>query len=355
MTYNLKQLEESLTDEQVIKLVTNLGSDEYVDKTDHIQFKTICHNEDCDCASLKLYYYKENKRFMCYTDCGESFNIFELFKKRYELLGIEYNFYKDIVLKITEDSDFNALNSNGFHFEYDNSLDKYKNRKPIVNLPIYSENILNMYSNHRPIEWQQEGITDETMELYKIKYSIPENKIIIPHYNENGELVGIRGRPLNEEDLVFGKYLPVQFQDQSYAHPLSYNLYGLNIVKDNIKKMKMAIITEGEKGCLMYNSFFGEENNICVAACGSNVHRYQVDLLVKAGAEKILIAFDKEGETYKEQEKYYKKLKNFCKKFSIICKMGFIYDFKDRLKLKESPLDEGKETFLNLYKEAIWV
>ena len=95
---NLKTIENKLTDEQVIKLVTNLGSDTYIDNPSYIQFKTICHNEDPSEASLKLYYYKKNKKFHCYTDCGDNFNIFELFKRRYELLGKEYNFYKDIVL-----------------------------------------------------------------------------------------------------------------------------------------------------------------------------------------------------------------------------------------------------------------
>ena len=79
---NLKTIENKLTDEQVIKLVTNLGSDTYIDNPSYIQFKTICHNEDPSEASLKLYYYKKNKKFHCYTDCGDNFNIFELFKRR---------------------------------------------------------------------------------------------------------------------------------------------------------------------------------------------------------------------------------------------------------------------------------
>ena len=35
--------------------------------------------------------------------------------------------------------------------------------------------------------------------------------------------------------------------------------------------------------------------------------------------------------------------------------MGFIYDAKNLLRLKESPTDRGKEIFLELYKGAIWL
>jgi hypothetical protein len=42
------------------------------------------------------------------------------------------------------------------------------------------------------------------MDRYNILYSISQNKIIIPHYNIDGKLIGIRGRSLNPEDLKIG-------------------------------------------------------------------------------------------------------------------------------------------------------
>ena len=55
---------------------------------------------------------------------------------------------------------------------------------------------------------------------------------------------------------------------------------------------------------MQYATMFGKEKNICVACCGSSFHNYQLELLLKTGAEKILIAFDKEWETWKEEGKY---------------------------------------------------
>jgi len=96
----LTELVKSLPDEKVIEIMTALGADRYEETHNAIIFPTICHNVDAAEASMKLYYYPKTKTFHCYTDCASTFNIIEMFKKRYELLGIKYDFFKDIVLKI---------------------------------------------------------------------------------------------------------------------------------------------------------------------------------------------------------------------------------------------------------------
>ena len=350
----LKELADSLTTERVIELVTDLGSDEYVDKGSYIVFKTICHNADPADASMKLYYYKKNKKFHCYTECGDNFNIFTLFERRYKLLGIEYNFYKDIVLKIANGSKIKKKDT-GFYSIYESKYDRYKMDKPEINLEVLNPNLLNIYTFAATPEWLNDGISEEVMKLYNIRYCIEQNKIIIPHYDVDNNLIGIRGRALNEEDIAIGKYMPVQIEGRIYSHPLMYNVYGLNIVKDNIKKYRMAIIAESEKSPMQYATMFGKDKNICTACCGSALHSYQVELLTKAGAEKILVAFDKEGKTWEERDKYFNKLKSICERYKNKCEMGFIYDSQNLLKLKESPFDRGPETFKNLMKKGVWI
>ena len=78
-------------------------------------------------------------------------------------------------------------------------------------------------------------------------------------------------------------------------------------------------------------------------------------MLCSAGATRILIAFDKEGETWKEQENYYNKLTDLCKKYQNKVRMGFIFDKNNLLNLKESPFDKGKEIFLKIYSSSIWI
>ena len=345
---------QKLTSEDIIRIVTDLGSDSYIETENEIRFKTICHNEDCASASMKLYYYKKDKRFHCYTECGCSYNLIQLFEKRYKLLHYDYNFYNDIALKISGEIG-RGIRPLVFPTKYESDFEKYNHTPPRVQHPILDPSILNTFSSYHAVEWLTDGINDEMMWRYGIKYSIGENKIIIPHYDEKGHLIGVRGRTLNKDEEELYKYMPITFEGKILKHQLGFNLYGLNMVGGNIRKKKMAIVAEGEKAALQYGTMFGHEHNICVAACGSSISSYQIDLLIKHGAERILIAFDKEGETYEEKQKYFKKLQVYCERYRIKVKMGFIWDNQNLLSLKESPFDRGKNTFLKLYKNAIWI
>jgi hypothetical protein len=100
---------------------------------------------------------------------------------------------------------------------------------------------------------------------------------------------------------------------------------------------------------------FGQDKNIVVAACGSTFHKYQLDLLIKCGAERVLIAFDKEGKTWEEKEKYFAKLKGICEKYKNYCTMGFVYDNSNLLKLKQSPFDCGPEVATKLISKGVWL
>lgn len=348
----LNELVKNLSNEQIIDIMTSLGADRYEQTNNAIIFPTICHNHDAAESSMKLYYYPKTKTFHCYTDCGTTFNIIEMFKKRYKLLGIQYDFYKDIVLKLGGGTK-KSWGLSDFTHKYETIYSK-GNQENRIELPTYNKGLLNTYTFYATPEWLNDGISKELMHIYDIKYSISENKIIIPHFDINGNLIGIRGRALNEEDLAHGKYMPVSIEGKMYNHSLQYNLYGLNLVKENIARMKYAIVAESEKSCLQYGTMFGQNKNVVVATCGSTFHKYQVDLLVKAGAERILIAYDKEGETWIEQEAYIKKLQYLCQKYSNYAVMGYIYDYQNLLKLKQSPFDCGPEVAKKLISKGVW-
>lgn len=354
MNIDFNRIIENLDDEKIIELLQSLGSDEYINKEDCIIFKTICHNENADDGSMKLYYYKKNKRFVCYTECSCSFNIFNLFEKRYNLLGIDYNYYQDIVLKINGGKLIKKDN-NGFIKKYESYYDKYKKNKPIIEFRKINPSILNIFTFFATPEWLNDGISTEVMKRYNILYSIKQNKIIIPHYDVNNNLIGIRGRALNQEDIEVGKYMPVQISQEIYSHPLSFNLYGLNNIKDNIKKYRMAIVAESEKATLQYETMFGKDKNIVSACCGSTLHKYQIELLLSCGAERILVAFDKEWDSTEKKDRYFNKLYSMCSKYQNICKMGFIFDFDNLLSFKDSPFDKGEEVTKKLINKGVWL
>ena len=347
----LKQLIEGLSTSQIIKIMEELGASHYQETNNAIIFPTLCHNIDEDNSSMKLYYYPKTKTFHCYTECGCTFNIIEMLKKRYELLNIDYNFYNDIVKKLGGEY---KKPKQEFIQPYTSLYKKDKEINEVSIKPL-NKGLLNIFTFYPTVEWLNDGISVEAMKTYNILYSITENKIIIPHYDLNGELIGIRGRALNEEDLILGKYMPVKIENITYAHPLGYNLYGLNFVKENVKKYKTAIIAEGEKSCLQYSTMFGQDRNIVVATCGSSFHKYQLDLLLSCGVERVLIAFDNEGETWEEKERYWKKIKGICEKYKSFCTMGYVIDTQGLLQLKQSPFDCGKNVAEKLISKGVWI
>ena len=133
------------------------------------------------------------------------------------------------------------------------------------------------------------------------------------------------------------------------------NLYNLNFSKDNIAQMKTAIVVEGEKSSLLYKSYFGLDNDITVACCGSNLSAYQVQLLLDLGVSEIIIAFDRQFQAIGDEEfaRLKRKLITLHTKYKNYCNISFIFDKNMITNYKASPLDEGKDKFLQLFKERI--
>ena len=282
-----EDLKNNLTDEDIINFFQSLGVERFENKSDYIIFPTICHNSDLEQASLKLYYYKNNKLFHCYTGCGETFDIFGLIKRYCQTRNLNNNDWKNLIRIFT--SKVKNYKGNNFDSEdYYTLADKYKKRT-YPKLKILPTTVLNPFVKYYTYEWLEDGITPETMDKFNILFSIPQNKIIIPHYDEHNNLVGIRSRALNPEDIEKGKYRPITIQDKTYAHPLSLNLYGLNINKNNISKRQCAIVFEGEKSVLLMDKYFSD--SVAVASCGSNFHKAQLDLLLKYNVSEIIIAY----------------------------------------------------------------
>ena len=76
-----KEIIENLEDEKVKRLLEELSAD-VIEKDDYFMISTICHNENIEEASHKLYYYKNSHMFYCYTECG-AMSIFKLLKNYY--------------------------------------------------------------------------------------------------------------------------------------------------------------------------------------------------------------------------------------------------------------------------------
>lgn len=110
-----------------------------------------------------------------------------------------------------------------------------------------------------------------------------------------------------------------------------------------------------EKSVLLYASYFGWDNNIAVACCGSNLSAYQVQMLLNLGVEEIIIAFDRQFQEIGDKEFNHltKNLIKLNQKYKNIVNISFIFDKKMITRYKASPIDEGKEKFIKLFMERI--
>lgn len=351
MKRKIDELLQNLDHLKIKSLMESLEIPLIKETEDYYLYPTACHNLDLSKASEKLYLYKDTCLFVCYTHCG-GHNLVQFLINYYETRKIDYTFGRD-VYEIT--SNCSTLSNSMDNFLIPSKRDiylsqkyKYEPKKNRESLPTYPNGLINTFIKAYPKEWLEDGISREAMDKFQIRFSYTANKIIIPHYNTNGQLVGIRGRNLNPEDLKLGKYLPVKVEDKIYSHRLGFNLYGLNFNKANIEKYGICYIAEGEKSVLQAEGF--SMPNCTVATCGSNLTKYHIDLLLQLKCKKpleVVLCYDKEQNFY-DKGVYLQKLWKMCRKYRNYLNLSIIYDRENLLEDKDSPFDKGELTFKKL-------
>jgi len=357
-----EQVKEKLTTEDIIKIVCNdFGSPEPIyDREDNPIFNTcVCHGGD----SYKLWYYKESKTFYCYSHCGPIGDIFNLTQhvKHFDTFQEAFK-YVIAYFHIDTGTGFNThqeLISDWDILQQVDDYDKY-NDKPSEEQKIINENILEYFDPiSAPKEWQADYITPEIMRYFGIRVDGALSKIIIPHRNIDGRLLGIRGRTYNPIELLKKqKYMPVFVEGIMYNHKLGSNLYGLYENKETITRLKKVLVCESEKSVLQCGSYFGPANNFAVAVCGSTFSQEQLQLLLSLGVEEIIFGFDHDVELKSgtpETEEWENKIYKQIEKALPYVNVYVIGDYDNITPLKASPTDCGKDILITLMKKKIYI
>jgi hypothetical protein len=364
LVFDKAEIRKHLTLENVFELVQEFGGDpEY--SSFGILCATICHNPPGE-GSRKLYYYENSGLFRCYTGCDSYFDPFELVMKVADIQWHQEYDLNDAVRWVAQRFGLSGTQADG---PSENNLEDWKilaGYERIQNIELKSNNIilkdyediiLDRFNYDVKIgPWLREGINQDALDQARIGFYPGGDQITIPHFDQNGRFVGLRGRTLcAEEGERYGKYRPMKVNKLLYNHPLGMNLYNLNNSKDNIKILGKAIIFEGEKSCLLYQSYFGLENDISVACCGSSVSAYQMQMLIEAGAKEVIVAFDRQFQEIGDTEFIHLKtnLLKLKQKYQNDVVISFIFDKNMITGYKSSPIDEGREKFLQLFKERI--
>lgn len=365
MYYDKDEIKQYLTIEMVEELVRELGGDPKPAPFGFIA-ATICHNHPGE-GSHKLYYYENTKLFRCYTGCDSTFDIFELISKIHNLDTVDPSWtliksVQYIAHKFGLQGSFDIDSEEFGTFFESQTFNKYEHIKidpetiQTVHLKVYDDTILKRLCYPKIKDWIKEGITEQVLHFNQIGFCPSTDQITIPHFDQDGNFIGLRGRTLSKEDeKLHGKYRPMIIGGQMYNHALGLNLYNLNNSHDNIRRFGKAIIYEGEKSPMLYQSYFGIENDITVACCGSSISAYQIKLLMEAGAKEIIIAFDRQFKIRGDNEFQHlvRNLKTIQMKFGDYVNISFIFDKEDILEYKASPIDQGPDTFIRLFESRV--
>lgn len=361
MRFNLDKdaIKNSLTKDEVSIILDHLGSDSpQEDRNGNHIYQTVCHSG----SNHKLYSYHESGNFQCYTNCGHIADIYDLVIRVKETQGIQLTFPESIrtVAELTgkrivsDTSNVGQKSELIDDWDFINKVTK-KRRKIDIDLPTYNENVLGVFMNIYHHSWLEEGISSDVMSEARIGWYFTKDAITIPHFNQNGELIGLRQRNTSAEDLENGrKYIPTVCGGVMYNHRTMYNLYNLDKSKNKIRESKKAIIFEGEKSCLLNRTYFGDYD-FSVATSGSNISNYQVELLLSLGIEEVIIAFDKEYSDHesKEAHDYAKKLLRLARKFTPFVRVFVLWDTENVLDEQDSPIDKGLDGLLELMRNKI--
>jgi hypothetical protein len=350
---DFKELRDQLTDEMIKDILAQFNVEPVEETEESIVFPTCCHN--LEGGSPKLFYYKNTKLFHCYTECSATFDIFTLLQKMYHLRGQEITLAQAVSICDLDPSSINVEN------RALNALDDIRYMQTLNNVYIgdinaefktYDKSILKKFSFDYMglMPWIEEGISIEALQKFNIKWDSFRQAIVVPNFNYDGELIGIRERYFRPEDVKKGKYRPLYDQGILYNHPTGRTFYGIYENHKNIERKKMAIIFEGEKSCLKYGSIYGNQNNISLATLGQNITKDHIQYLLKMKVSHVILAYDSDYEDYQQlsevEEKYIEKAKILSPYFNVSILMD--YDFE--LPYKSSPIDGGKEIFEHMIK-----
>lgn len=181
--------------------------------------------------------------------------------------------------------------------------------------------------------WRDEGISDEVMRQFQVRYDPFGDRIVYPIRDPTGKIVNIGGRTLDPEWKEKGlrKYC------YYYKWGRMQTLYGIAENIDSIQEKHEVILFEGCKSVLKAASW-GITN--CAAALTSHLSPDQMKILAKLGCD-VVFAFDKEVDPREDHN--ISRLKNYVNVF-------YLRDKNDLLDEKDAPVDQGLEVFQELYE-----
>lgn len=195
---------------------------------------------------------------------------------------------------------------------------------------VISEDVLKNFKTIPNYDWYKEGISIPVQESYQIGYDYMTHRITIPIRNELGELVGVKGRLINDEDVddFNPKYMYL------YNCNISQEWFNMNNARESILRNRKVFIFESEKSTMKMRSY-GYDNAVAISS--SDISEVQIAMIKNLGLDiDIVLCYDKDKDVTEVKSK--------AKMFTNRNVYGII-DIEDKLEAKDAPVDKGKDVF----------
>lgn len=352
---NVKLLKKSLTLAHYKQIMQALNIPAFSENKEQIIYFTGDKNKDALQGSPKLYFYKDTQIYFSYTS-SRAYDIISLVQTRLNLLGQTCSFL-DACNWILEKTGLDPTKitkplTNSHVYDW-SELERFiRVRKYGNQLPEYNRNIIDTLPPLYPQAWVDEGISEEIMAKYQIRYYERCNQTVIPCFDDEARLIGVRVRNWDKDRVEQAKYMPlITLDGQCYKFNTNQVFYGINYNKPEIERTGKVIIVESEKAVMKLDTYMGR-HNIALGMYGSNLGIQRRNQLIKMGVNTVSYVVDNDfiGQDDDFFEKWRKKIQHFIKLWDGFCRIEIVWDNLGLLGPKENATDRTKEVWEQLWE-----
>ena len=352
---DVKKLKKSLSLAHHKQIMQALGIPAYSENKEQIIYFSGDKNKDALKGSPKLYFYKDSQIYFGYTS-SRSYDIISLVQTRLSLLKQPCSFLDacQFILDTTNinPDSINRVKKEGHVYDWSNLERFIRVRKYGNQLSEYNRNIIDTLPPLYPQAWIDEGISEETMEKYQIRYYERCNQTVIPCFDDEARLVGVRVRNWDKVRVEQAKYMPlVTLDGQCYKFNTNQVFYGINYNKPEIERTGKVIIVESEKAVMKLDTYMGR-HNIALGMYGSNLGIQRRNQLLKMGVNTVSYVVDNDfiGQDDAFFEQWREKIQHFIKLWDGFCRVEIVWDNLGLLGPKENATDRTKEVWEQLWE-----
>ena len=302
----------------------------------HIHQSYISFGRAIDSSKKSIVIRLEKNDYLYVSDYARNINQ-DLFTYISEQRLVDFKDIIAVVRKILEIDDFSVFREPqgifGGFYEKIRKKSEYTCRT-------YDESILNKYVTLANMRFIRDNITIDAQQFFNIRYDVESQGIVIPIYNQVGELMGVKVRcnyDVQDGEMKYYYLIPCQMSQTLYGYSQNYNYLVNNVI----------YIFESEKSVMQCYSY-GIRN--CVALGSGSISRKQVQMLLELNPQKIIFMHD----VGFDLENILRNI-NIVKSYSRFSEVELGYwDYFDRLyDDKVSASDLGKKELLRIIDNEI--